>query len=493
VKHVLWISAAIASGLYICGPVTDPDLWWHIVSGRWILAHHQFPVVDYWNMFGAGKPWRAYSWFIEIIFASIDQFAGGYRIYGLLILQMALSIGLALSIFYTLSKLAGDWAIGALLGVVTTVGCFDHFTLRPQTFVWIYFALTLLLASQASRSGLSRNRLLGLVALMVIWSNTHITAFFGVVIVFAWLAPQWKPAFKASLSCALATFVTPYHGGEYLSLFEQSGHPFSHSAIAEFQSANILQYTTAFPVLLVFILGVFIHYRPSGIQPFRLIVSAGFLVGGFAVIKFIPFALILLAALIAENWRDSAFERHPLGNFGEALNRLVGLINRLPADGLAFVLLAAAFVNGVKAWREPLNLEVIPLRAIDFIEEKKLAMPLLNDFGRGGYLMYRAADSAGNIPEARRVSIDGRTNVTPENVWEKFVDTLKGRNNWRDYIDMVKPGTILWRTQSPLTSILLYGSDWCRVFKAGSGEGAYSVFVRKDLLAATELKSENCQ
>lgn len=40
-------------------PLRDPDLWFHIVSGRWILSHQQVPTQDYWNMFGVGKPWRS--------------------------------------------------------------------------------------------------------------------------------------------------------------------------------------------------------------------------------------------------------------------------------------------------------------------------------------------------------------------------------------------------------------------------------------------------
>ena len=71
-RIVLWLSALIAVGLYIAGPLVDPDLWWHITAGRWMIAHGEVPTVDYWNMFGVGKPWRAYSWSVEVIFAAVE-------------------------------------------------------------------------------------------------------------------------------------------------------------------------------------------------------------------------------------------------------------------------------------------------------------------------------------------------------------------------------------------------------------------------------------
>lgn len=81
-KTLLWIVIALAAGLYICGPVVDPDLWWHITIGRWIIAHRDVPVVDHWTLFGQGEVWRAYSWMIEILFALVDRVGGGPRPYG---------------------------------------------------------------------------------------------------------------------------------------------------------------------------------------------------------------------------------------------------------------------------------------------------------------------------------------------------------------------------------------------------------------------------
>ena len=65
-KLVLYFCTLFLIATYVCTPIVDPDLWWHIVVGRWILAEKAVPTQDYWNLFGYGKPWIAYSWFSEV-------------------------------------------------------------------------------------------------------------------------------------------------------------------------------------------------------------------------------------------------------------------------------------------------------------------------------------------------------------------------------------------------------------------------------------------
>jgi hypothetical protein len=140
----------------------------------------------------------------------------------------------------------------------------------------------------------------------------------------------------------------------------------------------------------------------------------------------------------------------------------------------------------------PLNLAMVPKSAVDFIEEQQLEHPLLNEFGAGGYLMYRFSNDDGT--PRRQVSIDGRTNVNPPEVWDMYAASLQGRSTWRDYIHAVKPKTILWRQGGPMVSLLLETGQWCRVFATGSNDEDFVVFVRREdfLARANPLTSSNC-
>ncbi|MCB0337647.1 MAG: hypothetical protein KDD62_15130, partial [Bdellovibrionales bacterium] len=93
---ILWISVVLAIGCYICEPVQDPDLWWHITIGRWIQAHGQVPLEEHWNRFALGEPFKAYSWLVELLFASVDDTFGDQ---GLIVLKLVFGVLLSAASF----------------------------------------------------------------------------------------------------------------------------------------------------------------------------------------------------------------------------------------------------------------------------------------------------------------------------------------------------------------------------------------------------------
>jgi hypothetical protein len=48
-------------------PIDDPDIWWHLRTGQWIVEHGRVPTEDPFSTYGMGKPWIAYSWLFEIL------------------------------------------------------------------------------------------------------------------------------------------------------------------------------------------------------------------------------------------------------------------------------------------------------------------------------------------------------------------------------------------------------------------------------------------
>lgn len=497
---VLWIAWVAAVSSYLAGPVMDPDLWWHITSGRWILAHHAVPHVDYWNRFAAGTPWRAYSWSNEILFALTDRYFGDR---GLMLLQKLVCAGIVAIYAVVLSKMARDWFLGTLLGSFAAIACFNHYTLRPQSFVWIYLAVLVLLAQRIETEGLTRRLKLQLAGLMCLWANTHLTAALGIAVLGAWLvefargeteriSPKNWRMIKALGWAFLGTLFTPYFGTEWLTFFAKTGHPLHYTLIAEFQPATILMYSTGFLVIPLVVLGIFVLHRPRALEGGKYALVAIFAVGGLAVIKFLPLSVFLACAAIAEIWRRIESDRSVIGELAGAVEYYRGLLAKVPREGLSFVLLALAFVYSFDDYAKPLHGGVVPVEAVDFIKEHDLPDPLLNDFGSGGYLMYRFSDEAG--APLRLVSIDGRTNVNPPEVWDRFRDAFEGKVEWEDYITYVKPGTILWKRQSPFFPLLIQSNEWCGVFLSGDDELGHAVFIRASQWEGlrTKLASFDC-
>lgn len=490
-RIILWALVVATCAIYMCGPVLDPDLWWHITIGRWIIAHQAIPHVDMWTLFSSGQPWRAYSWLIEILFAAVDHWQG---IQGLLYLQVGFAVALGLALLWCYQRISGSIALGGLFASFVVLACFNHFTLRPQVIVWILFALLLGVLNDVQRHGFTRSRGIRMVLIMSLWANVHLSAVLGLLLVVTWLGDRkCRQVLVPSLvACFAGTLITPYFGGEWLTFISKTGHPFQHASVAEFQPATLVQYSTAFLVIALLAVATALYQRPGIFRPGQLLGAGIFLGGGLAVVKFLPFAVMVLIGMAAHAWREDEVrgdERLPLF---EGLARLIALIERIPREGLSFLLICFCVVFVTRLSRNPINLNIVPQQAMDFFFRKQLAHPILNTFGNGGYVMYRLSESDGSL--AFPVSIDGRTNLIPHELWEKHMAAYRGRENWREYIDMVRPNTILWKNESPLLAILRNGSEWCHVYQSGTKDSGYSLLVRKEFFDrhSSELRADNC-
>lgn len=476
---ILFVSFALAISFYIVQPLADPDIWWHVVSGRWIISHHAVPREDYWTMFASGQPWTAYSWSNEVVYAAFDRWFG---LEGLLSLQLLLAFVFTISVFWALGKIAGNYVLGALLGSLVVAGSHAHYSLRPQSLTWILLALTLLLAENINRDGFSRKRALALAALFCVWANTHITTVIGLGALCAWTLPRlpWQPkelstGLKAVGVAFLGTLCTPYFGYEWKVFFATSAHPMLFSSIQEFAPASILHVPTVFLVVLSVLAGVFYAMAVSIVRPFQLLGAGVLVLGSLAVIKFLPYALIFLAFIVAKQWRSIGAAKAEKRGLIDALQKLDLFVRRIPKEGLSFVFLCLAAVNANNTWHGLIDSVALPVKAIDFIQEKNWNGPIMNTFGQGGYLSYRFADPDGNA--GVKVAIDGRTNLISHDLWESYQKSWLGKRDWASFLEMVKPETILWRSDSPLPRILEAQGSWCEVFHQAEERSA--VVLRK--------------
>ena len=75
--------AALITGAARVGP----DTYWHIMAGRWILAHGQVPTRDPFSFTMHGAPWVAQEWGAELLMTLVDGMTG---LTGLVLLSAAL-------------------------------------------------------------------------------------------------------------------------------------------------------------------------------------------------------------------------------------------------------------------------------------------------------------------------------------------------------------------------------------------------------------------
>jgi hypothetical protein len=99
-----------------------------------------------------------------------------------------------------------------------------------------------------------------------------------------------------------------------------------------------------------------------------------------------------------------------------------------------------------------------PATAVDFITKEKPPQPIYNEYGWGGYLIWRL------YPEYR-VNMDGRADVYGDQLIEEFLAAHVGEPEWRNYLDKHGVRTVLLRPDVPLASLLRQDLAWQKVFE----------------------------
>src|SRR5580658_1241227 len=92
--------------------ISDPDIWWHLRTGDWILAHRAVPFTDPFSSYGMGKPWIAYSWLFDLV--SAVMFAR-LSFMAIAVLEIVVRVALSVALFHLVRGLCPSfWRAVAL-------------------------------------------------------------------------------------------------------------------------------------------------------------------------------------------------------------------------------------------------------------------------------------------------------------------------------------------------------------------------------------------
>jgi len=75
-RRALLGAVLILTGAVGLDALSDPDVWWHIRLGDWIIAHHQIPAGELFAYTAFGNPLVAHEWLSETIFAALAAIGG---------------------------------------------------------------------------------------------------------------------------------------------------------------------------------------------------------------------------------------------------------------------------------------------------------------------------------------------------------------------------------------------------------------------------------
>jgi len=454
-NKVLFVVLSVFFASFLFYEVRDPDLWWHITIGNWIAVNKSIPITDIWNMNSEGV-FRAYSWLFEVIVYYFDLFFSNQ---GLFVLHCSLAIVLSISYAYILSKLSLNYTLGLILSFCLLIGCASHFALRPQSISWLCFIW--IIYGSIFYKKTKNNKYLYLIFLFsVLWVNTNLTLIFIFPVIACLLFFNKKDLLKIFSVILIASFCTPYFGGEWITVFNKYTHPFGYELISEFKAANIL----ATPVQIMIVLLVFsimLFYKKFTTKRLPLICLTGcYLILGLIKIKFLPFGIILLGVLIALVWND--YENVD-DEIKQAVLKLEKLVLKIPIQGASFILIVIVVLRFYSNFLNPIVEEYYPYKAVEYFKKNSLKFPIGHSFGMGGFIMKEFKNKDGSINN--KVIIDGRTNVNSKKTWKEFRNTKYFNKEWEDFFIENKVQTIIWNRNEPLYVITKLSKNWCHIYE----------------------------
>jgi hypothetical protein len=470
---------AMLGALLVCGVAiiartffVDPDVWWHIKQGEFILTTHRVPTKDIYSMTLAGRPWTAYEWLGDVLLATMYRLGGmrGLEVL-LIVLGGAILIGL-----YTLAAIRSGnskAAFGATVAVfvLATVS----FNLRPQMLGYLFLVLTLI-ALERFRQG-KRRAVWALPILMMAWVNSHGSWVIGLGIIGIYLASglvefrigdiearRWIPSDRLRLAsvlclCACATLITPYG-------MELAKYPFEVAFSLPLGVANILEWLPlSFGSLLgkfflVAVLGLILmqvvygfYWRLEDLALFLFAATVACLHVRFLLI-FVPVFTPILATILAR-WLpryERAKDRHILNAILMAI--ILGIV-------IGFYPSQAILLQNVG--------KTYPVGAVEYLDRHAVPGPMYNNYSFGGYLILARG------PE-HKVFIDGRSEFYERGgVLADQIEITDIRPRALSLLHKYGFQSCLLNHNEPLATLLAALPDWQKVYE----DSTSILFVRR--------------
>jgi hypothetical protein len=459
-------------------PITDPDFWWHLKTGQYLVETRSIPHTDIFSAVRLGSEWIAHEWGTEVFIYSIYRALG----YGGLIIAFALLIALSFWIAYRrCHKHAPHPYVAGFAVMLGAIATLPTWGVRPQIFSILFASIFLLILDSYSRNQ-KHPGIWWLAPLMIVWTNMHagfavgiafiLLMMFGIVLDGLLLRRQGvgniiqalRPISLVLVACIAAVCVNPNGIRLFSYPFETLTSRTMMQYIQEWRSPDF--HEPMFQALSLMILFTFSalalsnkRARPSEIL---FLVATGWLT--LRSSRNMPFFVLVAMPLLAEHswswitsYRWGQWLKKPETLAAETKVRLKLVLNVLLLV-IAPLALVTLRVQRTVASQSDAELKEYPAVAVEFVHANQLAQPIYNEYAWGGYLIWRL------YPDYK-VYIDGRADVYGDSMIDEFLDIHEGSHTWRQKLNQRGIRTVLVKPDVPLASLLRQDSEWRNVFE----------------------------
>lgn len=447
--HLIASALVLAAGVIALAPPSDPDVWWHVRTGDFILQRGRLPGVDSWSLVASGSDWIAHEWLGQVIIALF------HKVFGLAGLSLYRAVGvtvligaLAVQAFRRTTPYRA-LACTVLVFFATTGGWGE----RPQL---ISFILLIPVAQLIRASVAGRRSPWLLVPIVWLWANLHglwlvTIALLGVAVLGLLLQRAWRANLdlaarltSVAVVCLAAAALTPNGPRLLLSALEVREYA---QFVSEWDAPSVhTAYGLAFFAMVMTFVVVYGRSH-TALDSYTLVQVVFAILLGTLYIRTVAPAAVLLLPLLADALGRPQAAQSDRGRSPAAVN---GLLLGIMTTG---ALIAAGATLTILPPLPP-GAPVAATKALAALGPDPL--PVLNEYGIGGWLIGRAPTV--------RPAIDGRTEIFSVQYVTDYLNALNMSGDWQSTIAPLGAQGALLKPSTPLVNGLRQVLGWQTVY-----------------------------
>jgi hypothetical protein len=432
----------------------DPDVWWHLKSGEYMVVHKAVPRTDPFSYTRAGQPWVAHEWLSEVLMYGLYRAAGWKG----LSVTFALILSVAFFILYLRCPCSPY-----LSGAITVFGAWATtpvWGVRPQIISLLLTSVWLLILEKSERN----HRLLWwTLPIMAFWVNLHAGFALGMALLALFLAGEsleqflsvrpGPPANKVRLRTLALAFtlnlllipLNPNGVRMYSYPIQTLRSKAMQSYISEWASPNFHRADYwAFLLLLLTVVATF-AWTHSGVRMRDLLVLLVSMFAALSSIRMIPLCVLVAVPMIA-NAAKSWLQARPSST---ARHRVIFNATIL----VAMAVFVAVHITVVFRHQTQAEAEHFPVGAVAFLASHPPTHPIFNHYDWGGDLIWK-------LYPRTRVFIDGRADLYGDAMFQEFMQTYLLGKGWERTLTRWQIGTVIVPPDSALASGLRNFPGW---------------------------------
>jgi hypothetical protein len=470
--------------------INDPDYYFHLVAGEYILAHNTLPHVDVFSFTMAGEPWHMHEWLFEVLMAQLYALGGE----GVIVWVIA-AIGIWPG--YLLFRVGVDRSEGRILwlapALVLLLFYLPFIKQRPQVITFAAFAVYLAVLLAFKYRGQWRGLLL-LPVIMLFWVNSHGGYLLGIAVTGLFTASEWWLWWRTErageksdqlhillwvlVATVLASLANPYFIAHWWFPFELMNLE-AMNVISEWQRPDYSEpFFQGYLLCVVLFVG---HYLTQKKSPdlTEWLLPGGMIIASLSAARHVPLAALCMLPFFLLTLKRPSYLWPLLTRWGQIKTGTapeLGIRENIFNIGLLMLtlLLLFAFSPALKVKQQQLKEHLLPVKAVDFLEQNDLYGRLFNQYRHSGYLLYR-------LYPRQRVFIDIRADMYGDAMMRDYTTIFFATQGWEEVFDHYHFDIVLCELGAPLVEHLLKRNDFRLVYR-----DVYNVILQRKAARLTD-------